>query len=328
MLFRFSIIISWVLCFSCVAYAQNPQQNPQQNPPTLNFKKTTGGIEYAFIIDKPGGKKPQEGEGIHLHLASVAGNRYLYNSYLQNKGKPVEFTVAKPAFKGDIIEAIMLMTPGDSLVCLVDADLVYKNSKQKKPDFIKKGEKVQYFIRLVSIKSKEQVQKEQQALFQKQMNEQLAQQKKEEEKRTPLEEKELKAYFTKNHLTPQKTSNGLYYTIKESGVGEQPTTNDTVSLNYRGQLLDGTIFDSNIDSAFNHVTPFEFPLGLGRVIKGWDEGVALLNKGTKATFYIPSRLAYGASAMPGNNNNPKGIPAHSILIFDVELLNIKKLNKQ
>jgi FKBP-type peptidyl-prolyl cis-trans isomerase FkpA len=260
-------------------------------------------------------------------MVSIAGNRYLYNSFQQNKGKPVEFGVAKPAFKGDIIEIILMMNVGDSVVCLIDADQVYKNTKQKKPDFIKKGDKVQYMIKLVSIKTKEVLQKEQQANINKQLKEQMAKQQAEEKKLTAIQDKELQKYFIKNNLTPLKTPSGLYYIIKEEGQGAKPITNDTVSLNYRGQLIDGTIFDSNIDSAFNHMTPFEFPLGVNRVIKGWDEGVALLPLGTKATFYIPSRLGYSAQAMPGNPNNPKGIPANSILIFDVELLKIKSLNK-
>ena len=322
MLSRFTIISLIVSFCTTVIMAQQPQT------PTLNFKKTQGGIEYAFVIDKPGKNKPQEGDMIKLHLASVAGNRYLYNSYIQNKGKPQEFGMTKPAFKGDILEVIMLMTPGDSVICMVDENVVYKNTKQKKPDFIKPGEKIQYFIRLVSIKTKEQVQKEQQIQFEKSMKEQLAKQQKEEAKQTALQTKQLQEYFTKNNLKPEQTDNGLYYIIKEEGAGEHPLTNDTASMNYRGQLIDGTIFDSNIDTAFHHVTPFEFPLGIGRVIKGWDEGVALLKKGTKATFFIPSHLAYGAQVMPGSASNPKGIPAHSILIFDVELLDFKKLNKQ
>ena len=171
------------------------------------------------------------------------------------------------------------------------------------------------------------MQKEQQANINKQLKEQMAKQQAEEKKLTAIQDKELQKYFIKNNLTPLKTPSGLYYIIKEEGQGAKPITNDTVSLNYRGQLIDGTIFDSNIDSAFNHMTPFEFPLGVNRVIKGWDEGVALLPLGTKATFYIPSRLGYSAQAMPGNPNNPKGIPANSILIFDVELLKIKSLNK-
>jgi FKBP-type peptidyl-prolyl cis-trans isomerase len=255
-------------------------------------------------------------------MVSIAGNRYLYNSFQQNKGKPVEFGVAKPAFKGDIIEVITKMNVGDSVVCLIDADLVYKNTKQKKPDFVKKGEKIQYMIKLVSVKPKEIVQKEQQALINKQLQEQLAKQKKEDEKLIGVQDKELQKYFTANNITALKTASGLYYMIKETGAGPKPATNDTVSLNYRGKLVNGTTFDSNMDSAFHHMSPFVFPLGVGRVIKGWDEGVALLNQGSKATFFIPSRLAYGAQAMPGNPSNPGGIPANSILIFDVELLNI------
>lgn len=316
-----SAVILFLLGWSLPFFAQ-------PNPAPLNFKKSASGIEYCFVVDKTGGPKPKEGDQIRINMVSIGGNRYLYNSFQQNKGKPVEFGVAKPAFKGDIIEIINMMNAGDSVVCLIDADVVYKNTKQKKPDFIKKGDKIQYMIKLVSIKPKEIVQKEQQALINKQIKEQMAKQQKEEQKLIGVQEKELQKYFIANNLTPLKTASGLYYVIKEEGAGAKPVTNDTVSLNYRGKLINGTIFDSNIDSAFNHMSPFEFPLGIGRVIKGWDEGVALLSKGTKATFFIPSRLGYSTQAVPGNPNNPKGIPANSILIFDVELMNIKPVNKQ
>ena len=69
--------------------------------------------------------------------------------------------------------------------------------------------------------------------------------------------------------------------------------------------------------------PFQFQLGKGQVIKGWDEGVALLKTGSKATLYIPSPMAYGAQSRPGGGANPKGIPANSILLFDVELVGFK-----
>jgi FKBP-type peptidyl-prolyl cis-trans isomerase len=239
------------------------------------------------------------------------------------KGKPGTYSVAKPAFKGDIIEAVNLMTPGDSIVCLVDAVALFTGSKAKLPDFIKPGDKVQYFVKLVSIKSKEQVQKEQQAAFMKQMKEQQAKQKAAEAKQLIKDDQILKAYFAKNHLTPTKTASGLYHTIKEEGRGEKAIAKDNVSMNYTGTLLDGTKFDSNIDTAFKHTQPLQFVLGTGGVIKGWDEGVALLKAGSKAVFYIPSPLAYGAQARPGSAANPKGIPANSILLFDVELLSCK-----
>jgi FKBP-type peptidyl-prolyl cis-trans isomerase len=216
------------------------------------------------------------------------------------------------------------MSVGDSLIAAVDADKVYNNVKNKKPDFIKKGDKIEYQVRLISIKTKEQLQKEQQALMNKQIQEQLAKQKKEQEKLKLTDEKNLQAYFKKNNLTPTKTASGLYYTISQEGQGEKPKQNYKVKMNYSGFLLDGTPFDSNVDTAFGHTTPFEFTLGTGQVIRGWDEGVALLSKGSKAIFYIPSTMAYGSTARPGGGANPKGIPANSPLVFNVELIDFSE----
>ncbi len=89
-------------------------------------------------------------------------------------------------------------------------------------------------------------------------------------------------------------------------------------MNYIGKTLNGNVFDKNVDSAFNNIRPFSFALGTGKVIKGWDEGIALLNKGSKATFYIPSALAYGPQAPS------RAIGANAVLLFDVELTDIKK----
>ncbi|MBL0358224.1 MAG: FKBP-type peptidyl-prolyl cis-trans isomerase [Chitinophagaceae bacterium] len=217
----------------------------------------------------------------------------------------------------------MLMTPGDSIVCQADADVMYKNAKNKKPDFIKPGDKIQYFIKLITIKTKEQFQKEQQAAFMKQMKDQQEKQKVAAAKQLVKDDKALKAYFSKNHITPIKTASGLYYTIREEGSGEKPLPGDSITMSYTGKLMDGTKFDSNEDTAFHHVQPLKFILGRAEVIKGWDEGIALLNTGSKATFYIPSPLAYGQQARPGSAANPKGIPANSILLFDVQLVNSK-----
>ncbi len=141
------------------------------------YKKLNPLLEYAFIVNKPTSPHPKDGDQISINMQSAYNNRLMYSTAVAFKGKPAVYGVAKPAFNGDIIEAILLMTPGDSIVCLADADAVFKNSKNKKPDFFKKGDKIQYFIKLVSIKSKEQLQKEQQAAFMKQMTEQAAKQK-------------------------------------------------------------------------------------------------------------------------------------------------------
>ena len=123
-----------------------------------------------------------------------------------------------------------------------------------------------------------------------------------------------------------ETSSGLHYVITEQGIGGNAGSGQTVSVNYAGYVLDGRCFDTSIEaiaranniySADRVYTPIEFILGQGRVIEGWDEGITLLNTGAKATFYIPSTLGYG------NRQVTAEIVANSILIFDVELVNIK-----
>lgn len=91
---------------------------------------------------------------------------------------------------------------------------------------------------------------------------------------------------------------------------------DVLSMNYTGRLTDGTVFDSNVDPKFQHVEPFEFTLGAGQVIAGWDEGLIGMKVGEKKTLTIPPEKAYGSRAIGT-------IPANSTLIFEVELVAIK-----
>jgi FKBP-type peptidyl-prolyl cis-trans isomerase len=132
-----------------------------------------------------------------------------------------------------------------------------------------------------------------------------------------VDDKILADYFSKNGITPQKTASGLYYVITNPGAGANPTPGMNVKVMYTGKLIDGKVFDSNIDPQFQHTEPLEFPLGKGAVIPGWDEGISLLNKGAKATLFVPSTLAYGAEGRQPT------IPANAILIFDVELVDFK-----
>ncbi len=281
-----------------------------------NFTPINPKLQYVFIENKPTTAHPQEGDDVMMNMIALSNNRIMYNSGQLNKGKPGAFSLTKPAFKGDIMEAIVLMTPGDSIICMVDAQSMFEYSKKKMPDYIKPGDKIQYNIRLVSIIPKEQLQKEREAAMQKAMQEQPPVQNADDEA--------LKAYFSSKNINPIKTLSGLYYTIQQEGSGPQAKAGDLVTLNYRGNLLDGTVFDSNLDSAFMHVQPLTFVLGTGRVIKGWEEGISYLKAGSKATFYIPSSLAYGSQSRPGSAANPKGIPANAVLIFDVELVAAKK----
>ncbi len=130
--------------------------------------------------------------------------------------------------------------------------------------------------------------------------------------------KDTKSTDNTNKSTNMTTDSGLQITTTKEGTGEAAQNGDTVSMNYTGKLDDGTVFDSNIDPKFQHVTPFEFTLGAGMVIKGWDEGIAGMKVGEKRTLVIPSDLGYGDNGIPGT------IPGKATLTFDVELLGIKK----
>ena len=107
------------------------------------------------------------------------------------------------------------------------------------------------------------------------------------------------------------TPTGLKYIDEVIGTGRSPKTGDKVKVHYTGTLVDGTKFDSSRDRN----QPFEFPLGIGRVIKGWDEGVATMKEGGKRKLIIPPELAYGS-------RNMGSIPPNSILFFDVELIEV------
>ena len=99
----------------------------------------------------------------------------------------------------------------------------------------------------------------------------------------------------------------------QKGEGKKAEKGNTVSVHYKGQLADGTVFDSSVERG----QPIEFPIGVGRVIPGWDEGIAQLNKGAKAKLYIPSSLAYGNQAAGDK------IAPNSCLVFTVELVDFK-----
>ena len=111
----------------------------------------------------------------------------------------------------------------------------------------------------------------------------------------------------------EKTDSGLRYQFIQRGNGKQAEKGKTVSVHYEGSLENGKVFDSS----YPRKKPIEFKLGVGQVIEGWDEGIALLKVGDKARFVIPSDLAYGSSGAGG------AIPPNATLIFDVELMDVK-----
>ncbi|BDI31292.1 hypothetical protein CCAX7_33430 [Capsulimonas corticalis] len=112
---------------------------------------------------------------------------------------------------------------------------------------------------------------------------------------------------------PITTASGLQYEDIKVGEGESPQTGQTVTVHYTGTLTDGSKFDSSRDRG----TPFNFKLGVGQVIKGWDEGVATMKMGGQRILTVPGDLGYGPRGYPGV------IPPNATLVFDVELISFK-----
>lgn len=288
-----------------------------------DFKKLKG-IEYKIVKDAPG-KTAAMGDVMELHLYAkvdtVPGQALvLADTRKQMDGKPVPERVQEVKEKGQFQAVFAMLSAGDSAVVHVSCDTLLatlpENAKQNLPSWLKKGNTIEVTVSVVSVKPAEEYQKEAQAKQEEMMREM----KEKEAQQMPADDKMLQEYFTKNNIKAEKTASGLYYTIVKKGSGANAKPGQMVSMNYVGKTLEGKQFDANTDDNFKPLPGkqvFTFPLGQGQVIKGWDEGVALLNKGSRAKLFIPSPLAYGAQAM-----GPE-LPANSILVFDVEVVDIK-----
>jgi peptidylprolyl isomerase len=121
----------------------------------------------------------------------------------------------------------------------------------------------------------------------------------------------------KKVIKVENKPSGLICEFFDEGTGNTPKTGDTVAVHYTGRLENGMVFDSS----HNRGTPFEFALGTGMVIKGWDEGIAMLKEGGSARLTIPAGIGYGSRDLGS-------IPPNSTLIFDVDLVQIKPLKKR
>ena len=230
---------------------------------------------------------------------------------MQPTPQPVEL-VAQPV-RGGLEEALTLLLPGDSAVFRLPADTVFaKTFRQPVPPFVRKAGNT-----LVVLASAYELLTvaELSARREKQQAETVRQGKLLAAAQTTKDVAFIQAYLKKNKLVAKKTLGGTYYVVTRPGKGLPPTKGQTVRVLYRGTLLaTGKEFDS---SAKHGNEPIAFPLGMGQVIAGWDQAIAMLTKGSKASLFIPSPLAYGPRSMGGD------IPANAVLRFEVELVDFK-----
>lgn len=260
------------------------------------YKTTENGLYYKEIV-KGEGEPLKMGDVVRVSLAYYIHDSLLFTT--NNLPEPAYDLVRESIFKGDIYEGFRMMHVGDSMSFMISADSVF--SKQfgvpTLPDFVTPGSFLRWEVKVHEATTEE-------AFQQKKLEEMEALQKKADE--------EFAAWKAANGVTAQPTESGLVYVCTKKGKGPKPSYKQTVKVHYTGKLLDGTVFDSSVERG----EPIAFPLGVGQVIPGWDEGIAMMSKGEKGILYIPSNLAYGArQAGP--------IPAFSNLIFEVELVDFE-----
>ncbi|MFN5319081.1 MAG: FKBP-type peptidyl-prolyl cis-trans isomerase, partial [Bacteroidia bacterium] len=220
--------------------------------------------------------------------------------------KSITVGLTTPKYKGDLMEGLAMLAEGDSAQFVLPADsFMYKTAgAQMLPDFIRTGDEILFCVRLLDLMPKAEFEEMQRIEKQKQMEEMSA--------KSAAEKTNREEYLLKNKILQQPTASGLIVLVEKEAIGPKPQTGQKVTVHYTGYLTNGTKFDSSVDRG----EPFSFTLGKGQVIKGWDEGIAMLSAGTKAKLIIPSSIGYGGRGMGS-------IPAFSTLIFDVELISFE-----
>lgn len=208
--------------------------------------------------------------------------------------------LTEPLFAGDIFEGLGMMHKGDSASFIVRIDSTYYTlfRRQTMPAEFTVDDIMRFDVKMNDFYPESEFAVKQIEFMKNTFIDE-----------TVKAESELNRYFKDNNINATSTPSGLYYVTTQSGNGEKPQVGASIKVHYTGKLLDGTVFNSSV----SRNEPFQFDLGLGQVIPGWDEGFQLMSKGEKATLYIPYYLAYGSGGYGV-------IPPFETLIFDVELI--------
>lgn len=283
-------------------------------------KETPSGFKYE-VIRKSDGKVPADGEFLVINMRYVDQNDSTWVD-THEMGRPNVVPKQDSVWKesGRPLEEMLINAgKGDSMSITLSAEEMFKGGQL--PPTIQPEDKFTIYMGIAEVFTEEEIQKWQEDMMAQQREK--AEQQAEEQLET--DKQILEDFFEKNNIDAQTTESGLSYIIKEEGTGKEADAGDQVKVNYSGYVLGGEYFDSSIKSVAEEkglfdprrdYSPFMFTLGQGAVIPGWDEGIALLKEGGKATLYIPSTLAYGP------RQRSEEIGPNSILVFDVELVEV------
>ena len=252
-----------------------------------NVVETPSGLEVEMIRTSADAEAFELGDVLELHLKyGIKGGSTLFDT--DERGGPVKLQITDQD-RGLFNEMINVLKVGDSAHCQIEIDDLYlKTYARPIPDSIATGTLLDFQVGIISAMSLEE-------RVEEQKNKDIV---------------IIDEYLNANQIVAEKHDSGLRYVVTENGGGEKPNLGDSLFVSYTGKFLEnGEIFDSS--------ETFTFVLGRG-VIQGWSTGFGLLSKGDKATLYIPSTMAYG------ERGYPRAIPPNAILVFDVELVDLKR----
>jgi FKBP-type peptidyl-prolyl cis-trans isomerase FkpA len=257
-----------------------------------NRVEVKDGLKFQLHEHDSNGKLAKMGDIMTFHLTLRNGKDSTLKDS-RKEGAPVVAQVQKAQFKGAFEQGLLLLAKGDSATFFVPVDSLFKGYPQIPPVF-KKGEDVKFTVKVINVQTEPEFQ---------------ADRKKKSAGQVATDAQTIAAFIAKNNLTNvQKTASGLQYVVTNPGNGAQVMAGDSITVKYTGKLSTGKVFESNT---------YPLQVGRGQVIPGWDEGLQKFKQGGKGTLLIPSGLGYG------DQGNPT-IPANSVLVFDVEILSVKK----
>lgn len=275
------------------------------------------GLQYK-IFTSGGGQKIRLNDVVTFNVIEKTDkDSVLSNSF--EAGQPARIFIQPAKSSMDLMDFFQLLSVKDSAMVKIPSDSLFADTtRMQRPPFFPEGSHLNLIVKIEKVQSEEEVKAEQQKM--------MDAYKKTLDSLKANEVLSLNKYIADNKLVLNQTTSGLRYKITSPSAKAKPVAGDTVLVNYTGRTLEGKVFDSSIEAEAKKAgleqpgreyEPISLAVGQGEVIKGWDEGLLLLNEGSKATFVIPSELAYGLRGA-GEDIKP-----FSPLVFDIELVKVK-----